>query len=71
MVDMKYSDIRERMHSLIIDYIDDEILQSQLLEKINTENGIRGVLYALDENKTRKFSEEDENFCKDLFFYFG
>ncbi|GGE24301.1 hypothetical protein GCM10011510_01750 [Streptococcus himalayensis] len=70
MIDMKYSDVRSRLFKIINIYIEDEVIRLQLLEDAALERNVRGVLYVLDEYKNKNLSEEDKEFCKDLFFYF-
>ncbi|MGT2826428.1 hypothetical protein [Streptococcus himalayensis] len=67
---MKYSDVRSRLFKIINIYIEDEVIRLQLLEDAALERNVRGVLYVLDEYKNKNLSEEDKEFCKDLFFYF-
>ncbi|MBO3756297.1 hypothetical protein J5O02_04335 [Streptococcus suis] len=69
---MEYSNvIKSRLFKIINTYIEDEIIRAKLLEDANLERRVRGVLYSLDEYKKRDLSEDDKEFCKDLFFYFG
>jgi len=71
VIDMEYSNVKSRLFKIINTYIEDEIIRAKLLEDANLERRVRGVLYSLDEYKKRDLSEDDKEFCKDLFFYFG
>ena len=68
---MEYSNVKSRLFKIINTYIEDEIIRAKLLEDANLERRVRGVLSSLDEYKKRDLSEDDKEFCKDLFFYFG
>ena len=56
---------------LLIKYIDNPEIRLQMLEQAESVNTVRGVLYSLDKEKNGDLTQEEIDFCKDLFFYFG
>ena len=68
---MNYDDVKEKLCNIIIKYIDNPEIRLQMLEQVKSVNTVRGVLYSLDTEKNRDLTQEEIDFCKDLFFYFG
>ena len=68
---MNYNDVKEKLCNIIIKYIDNPDIRLQMLEQAKSVNTVRGVLYSLDTEKTGDLTQEEIDFCKDLFFYFG
>ena len=68
---MNYNDVKEKLCNIIIKYIDNPEIRLQMLEQVESVNTVRGVLYSLDKEKTGDLTQEEIDFCKDLFFYFG
>ncbi|MFS9321369.1 hypothetical protein [Streptococcus sp. oral taxon 431] len=68
---MNYDDVKEKLCNIIIKYIDHPDIRLQMLEQAKSVNTVRGVLYSLDTEKNRDLTQEEIDFCKDLFFYFG
>lgn len=71
MTNMNYNDVKEKLCNIIIKYIDNPEIRLQMLEQAKSVNTVRGVLYSLDKEKNRDLTQEEIDFCKDLFFYFG
>ena len=68
---MNYDDVKEKLCNIIIKYIDNPEIRLQMLEQAKSVNTVRGVLSSLDTEKNRYLTQEEIDFCKDLFFYFG
>ena len=68
---MNYDDVKEKLCNIIIKYIDHPDIRLQMLEQAKSVNTVRGVLSSLDTEKNRDLTQEEIDFCKDLFFYFG
>ncbi|MFS9153232.1 hypothetical protein QM855_10170 [Streptococcus infantis] len=68
---MNYDDVKEKLCNIIIKYIDNPDIRLQMLEQAKSVNTVRGVLSSLDTEKNRDLTQEEIDFCKDLFFYFG
>ena len=71
MTNMNYDDVKEKLCKIIIKYIDNPDIRLQMLEQAKSVNTVRGVLSSLDTEKNRDLTQEEIDFCKDLFFYFG
>ena len=68
---MNYDDVKEKLCNIFIKYIDHPDIRLQMLEQAESVNTVRGVLSSLDTEKNRDLTQEEIDFCKDLFFYFG
>lgn len=71
MTNMNYNDVKEKLCNIIIKYIDNPEIRLQMLEQAESVNTVRGVLYSLDKEKNGDLTQEEIDFCKELFFYFG